>query len=124
MTGAELRHIMKIRRIKTVEAAHALGIHPQTIRNLWVKDEVPRIYLMALTSYIWALGMESPLGLNPNPKGVGMDPVMMKLSAPPALAKAMQSTKKVLQVYAKDRNPQVAKEAQVVLGSDLWSKLK
>ena len=58
MTGEELKRIMKLRRIKTVEAAHAMGIHPQTIRNLWAKDEVPRIYLLALTSYVWALGQE------------------------------------------------------------------
>lgn len=49
---------MKLRRIRTTEAARALDIHPQTIRNLWAKDEVPRLYLMALTTYVWALGMD------------------------------------------------------------------
>jgi hypothetical protein len=58
MTGAELRRIMKLRRIRTAEAAYALGIHPQTIRNLWAKDEVPRIYILALTSYVWVLGLD------------------------------------------------------------------
>lgn len=56
MTGPELRALMKLRRIKTAEAAHALDVHPQTIRNLWLREEVPRLYLLALAHYSWALG--------------------------------------------------------------------
>lgn len=110
MTGAELRRIMKMRRIKTAEAANALDIHPQTIRNLWAKDEVPRLYLLALTSYVWALGQEGPL--NPNPEGV-----RMKRAVP---FHSLGGTAKV--EMAKPTAPPMRTGESA--GGDLWSKLK
>lgn len=111
MTGAELRRIMRVRRIKTVEAAHALGIHPQTIRNLWVKDEVPRLYLMALITYGWALGQDQTVfseGLTPprdllrKEKKPGGDPGRDPLPSKKEETRANKPTS----------------------GGDLWSKLK
>lgn len=122
MTGAELRRIMKVRRIRTTEAAHALGIHPQTIRNLWVKDEVPRLYLMALTSYVWALGTnlrDEPADvikrLEPHPKAAegNLNPPVVKTEV---LDKLMAS--------ARREGAEAGRKLVQDRGGDLWSKLK
>lgn len=60
MTGAELKSLMRERRIKTAAMAEAMDIHPQTIRNLWAKHEVPKVYLMAMIAYVFCLGGELP----------------------------------------------------------------
>jgi hypothetical protein len=60
MTGAELRALMREHKIKTIPAANALGIHPQTIRNLWTKDEVPKLYMLALMNYVFAITPPTP----------------------------------------------------------------
>jgi hypothetical protein len=108
MTGTELRRIMRVRRIKTVEAAHALGIHPQTIRNLWAKDEVPRLYLMALTSYVWALGM---------------DPMVMACRVRAPEGEELKWARGVAKKLEAKPTPPPVRTGESA-GGDLWSKLK
>jgi len=105
---------MILRRIKTVEAAHALGIHPQTIRNLWAKDEVPRLYLMALTSYVWALGQD-PAVLAP-----GLTPArnLLRKEKKPGGDPGRDPSHRF--PSSKERTPVSSNP----IGGDLWSKIK
>lgn len=119
MTGAELRRIMKLRRIRTTEAAHALGIHPQTIRNLWVKDEVPRLYLMALTTYVWALGMD-PAMMGAGKFGASPKTAGGKLHSPVVRPEVLDK----LMASARREGAEASRRLVQDRGGDLWSKLK
>lgn len=64
MTGSELRQIMKARKLSSRVLAEAWGCHPQTIRNLWAKAEVPRLHQLALDGYLIHKALDTVSGVD------------------------------------------------------------
>ena len=83
MTGSELRQIMKARKLSSRVLAEAWGCHPQTIRNLWARDEVPRLHRLALDGYLIRKALDSASGAEvvaapKRPKRKGANPFARK----------------------------------------------
>lgn len=109
---------MKSHRISAPRLASYMGVHPQTIRNLWKRDRIPILHRIALGAYLYGIpplgGTGSSMGSLPSVPlgGTGSEP---KKSDERARSKKVPRPPK--------KNVVVGEESSQPPPRDLWKSL-